>query len=109
MTWIEATCPTCGSVEMTPDDIVLAICSNHAEASYYGFTCPVCIEDIRKRAEDRVVELLIAEGVRPTRWSLPAEALEEHRGPPLSIDDVLDFRIAMEASSWFDDLAQKTT
>ena len=106
MTWIEATCPTCGAVEVTPKDIELGICTNSADASYYSFMCPVCADSIKKKAEDRVVELLIAEGVRPTHWSIPAELLEAHDGPTICSDDVLDFLLLMEHDDWFDQLLQ---
>ena len=107
MTWIEATCPTCGAVEVTPGDIELGICKNHSDASYYRFTCPVCSDNVKKKAEDRVIELLIAEGVRPAHWSLPAEILETHSGPAITSDDVLDFLLLLEQPDWFDGIVEK--
>jgi hypothetical protein len=106
MTWIEATCPTCGAVEVTPKDIELGICTNHGSASYYSFTCPVCTDHVQKKAEDRVVELLISEGVRPSHWSIPAESLEEHFGPAITSDDVLDMVLLLERDDWYDQLLQ---
>ena len=106
MTWIEANCPTCGTVEITPDDMELALCTNHSPASYYSFICPVCADEIQKHAEERVVELLIAEGVAPAYWTLPAEMLEDRNGPPLTIDELLDFHLALEQPGWFEALTQ---
>lgn len=105
MTWIEATCPTCGSVEVTPDDIELGVCTN-ADASYYSFTCPVCAEHVKKKAEDRVIQLLIAEGVRPRNWTVPAEMLEDRSGPALTSDDVLDFLLELADDEWFSRLVE---
>jgi len=107
MTRIEATCPTCGPVERTPADFELAVCT-HIPASYYAFTCPGCEQRIQKAAEERVVELLIAEGVRPSHWELPAEMLEEHDGPPLTMDDLLDMHLLLEREDWLNALTQQT-
>ncbi|HVL33003.1 MAG TPA: hypothetical protein VM600_05415 [Actinomycetota bacterium] len=104
MTWIEATCPTCGPVECTPADFTLAICEDYSPATFYTFPCPMCEETVQKPAEERVVELLIAEGVRPTSWNLPAELREAHDGPAFTIDDVLDFHLAMEQPDWVERL-----
>lgn len=103
MTWIEATCPNCGTVECTPDMFELAVC-DHKEASFYTFTCPQCREHVQKHAESRVIELLIAEGVQPEMWSLPMEMLEDHAGPPLTPDDLLDFHLVLERNDWFETL-----
>lgn len=103
MTTIRATCPTCGEVELTPDDIELRVCS-YAPASSYHFDCPVCHVAVQKAADDRVVQLLISGGVAVVAWSLPDEAAELRSGPPISFDDVLDFHLLMERSDWFDHL-----
>src|SRR5205807_10075040 len=85
VTTIRATCPTCGEVELTPDDIELRVCT-HAPASYYQFVCPLCTEEIQKPADDRVVQLLISGGVPATVWELPQEVREAHEGPALTTD-----------------------
>src|SRR5258706_7322217 len=72
VTTIRATCPECGEVELTPDDIELRVCT-HAPASYYQFACPLCGDDVQKPADDRVVQLLISGGVTATVWELPDE------------------------------------
>lgn len=105
MTWIEATCPTCGTVECMPEDFELSVCEDEATASWYAFDCPVCNDRIQKHAEARVIELLIAEGVVPSVWTIPAEAREQHDVRPLTIDDVLDMQIALARPDWFELLA----
>lgn len=105
MTWIEANCPTCGTVDCAPGVFTLAVCSEKS-ASYYTFKCPVCGEDIRKHADARVIELLIAEGVQPTQWTVPAEALEAHSGPVITMDDVLDMHLLLQEEDWFSALLQ---
>ena len=92
MTTIKASCPGCGDVELTPVQVQLVVCTVKSW-SYYGFTCPQCQEGIRKPAGSDIVALLISGGVTAEPWTVPAEALEQHDGPVLSYDDVLDFAL----------------
>lgn len=105
MTTIKAMCPTCGEVELTPDDIELRVCT-YSPASYYLFECPLCSAAIQKPADDRVVQLLISGGVPATVWEFPAECSEQHEGPVFTIDDVLDFHLLLDQPDWFERLAR---
>jgi hypothetical protein len=96
MTTIKASCPTCGGVELTPDDVALMVCSQ-ASLSYYAFACPSCTDEVRKPADDHVVSLLISGGVPAQVWDVPAEALEVKSGPALTYDDLLDFALHLGA------------
>jgi hypothetical protein len=95
MTTIKASCPSCGDVELTPVQVRLVVCSVKAW-SYYAFTCTACLEEVRKPAGRDIVALLISGGVVAEPWTVPAEALEEHAGPALSYDDVLDFALWLD-------------
>lgn len=97
MTTIKASCPSCGEVELTSQDVTLMVCS-YAPQSYYTFVCPKCSADIRKPADDHVVSLLMSGGVKAEVWELPAEALEVHTGPALTYDDLLDFALQLGSS-----------
>jgi hypothetical protein len=66
----------------------------------------MCHKRIQKAADDRAIELLIAEGVSPQRWELPAELLETHDGPPLNLDDLLDLHLLLEDPNWFQVLSR---
>lgn len=92
MTTIKASCPGCGDVELTPAQVRLVVCTVKSW-SYYSFTCTKCQEEVRKPAGRDVVALLISGGVVAEPWTIPAEALEEHAGPALTYDDVLDFAL----------------
>ncbi len=105
MTWIEANCPTCGTVDCAPTIFTLAICSEKS-ASYYAFRCPVCSDQVQKHADARVVELLVAEGISPIQWDLPAEIREPHNGAAITMDDVLDMHLLLERADWFDSLIE---
>jgi hypothetical protein len=95
MTTIKASCPSCGDVELTPQQVRLVVCSVKAW-SYYAFTCTSCLEEVRKPAGRDVVALLISGGVIAEPWSVPAEVLEERAGPTLCYDDVLDFALWLD-------------
>jgi len=103
VTTIKATCPSCGEVELTPDDIELRVCT-HAPASYYVFGCPTCANDVQKPADDRVIQLLISGGVKAVVWELPGEVLEQRAGPAFTHDDILDFHLLLEQPNWFEQL-----
>ncbi len=90
MTIIKATCPSCGDVELSRDQVRLVV-HPLADRSFYGFTCTRCGEPVRKPAGDEVVRLLTMGGVVAERIAVPAEALEQHSGPPITADDLLDF------------------
>ena len=99
MTTIKASCPACGEVELTPADVALMVCS-HAPLSYYAFTCPSCASEVRKPADDHVVQLLVSGGVPATVWDVPAEALEPRTGPALTYDDLLDLALHLGSTDF---------
>jgi hypothetical protein len=104
-TQIKATCPDCGEVNLTPDDVRLMVCSVQS-LSYYAFDCVGCVRQIRKPADDRIVSLLRSGGVRVQRWTVPAEALEEKNGPSLAYDDLLDFALGLSNTDFLADIAR---
>ncbi len=101
MTTIKASCPVCGDVDLTAEQVRLVVCSR-LEWSYYAFPCDGCRDEIRKPADDEIISLLIAGGVSPTMWEIPEEAFEDHSGPVINYDDVLDFVLKLE---YVDDFA----
>src|SRR2546423_7705353 len=62
MTTIRTTCPRCGEVDMGPESILLSVRQNGREGSY-RFTCPSCADDVEKRADRKIVALLVSAGV----------------------------------------------
>lgn len=108
MTTIKATCPTCGEVDLTPQEIELRVDETDASASFYAFDCPSCLENVRKPADERVVHLLISGGVEVLPAAPPAPARrklsERFDGPRLNHDDLLDFHTLLSSENWFDGL-----
>ncbi len=97
MTTIKTSCPVCGDLELTPEQMRLVVCSR-ADWSFYAFTCGTCQDEIRKHADQEVVALLVSGGVAAERWVIPAEALEQHMGAAITYDDVLDFALGLDNS-----------
>lgn len=62
MTTIKTTCRLCGDIEITPDDVRLELEPGGREGEYL-FTCPQCLQEHRKPANQRVVGVLLATGV----------------------------------------------
>ena len=101
MATIRATCADCGDVEMTSDDVIVRVCVDNGQGAY-AFRCPECTMAVSKPADNRVIELLIASGVRLDRWRLPAELDEARTGEPIDHDDLLDFHnLLHNDDTWF--------
>lgn len=115
MTRIRATCPTCGEVDLRPEDIRLYLVpppgedEGVGEGSTYTFSCPVCNGFVSKPADERVAQLLETGGV-PIRVGgppvsdgtpLPEHPEEALGGPPLTYDDLLDLHLLLESDGWF--------
>lgn len=107
MTEILATCPDCGEVRLTPDDVLLrfnADLTRAVDPGTYSFTCPTCREFVQKPADHRVIRLLLSGGVTPRLSSIPAEALENKDGPPLELEDILTLHEALQSDDWMSQL-----
>lgn len=95
MTTIKTSCPVCGDVELTPEQMRLVVCTR-SEWSFYSFVCTTCQDEVKKPADTEVVTLLSSGGVVAEHWVIPAEALEEHHGALITYDDVLDFALTLD-------------
>jgi predicted RNA-binding Zn-ribbon protein involved in translation (DUF1610 family) len=112
MTTIRTTCPRCGEVDMGPESILLSVRSNGREGSY-RFTCPECDDAVEKRADRKIVALLVSAGVDIDR---DEEAAQMHpelfdvetaapRGPSpdtptFTPDDVIEFHYLLEDDAY---------
>jgi len=100
---IRATCPTCGDVDLTIPQVRAMLCATTNEGSY-AFQCPECRFAVSKPADASVVDLLVAAGVELSIWESPAELFEQHDGPAITPDDLLDFHFALQQPGWFERL-----
>lgn len=100
MTTIRATCPTCGEVGLTPDEIELRVDPTGSEDAFYAFPCPTCLNVVRKPADERIIRLLASGGV--PILELVAADTPRFSGPALTHDDLLDFHTLLRTDEWFD-------
>ena len=105
MTTIRATCPTCGEVGLTPEDIDLRVDPGGMAPSCYAFSCPQCEAVVRKPADDRIVRLLASGGVEVRQLISPSSRAG---GPPLDVDDLIDFHALLRTDDWFEQLTAAT-
>lgn len=103
MPTIQATCRSCGDVDLTVADVGVRVCIDDDRSSYH-FRCPHCRMVEAKTAEPRIVDWLVHAGVELSTWSLPAELFEAHDGPSITHDDLLDFHRHLEDDESFSQL-----
>ena len=106
MTAIRIKCPTCGEVDLSPDEMSLFLASSGDRGSY-SFTCPECSQDVDRPASRKIVALLVAAGVetmpmpRETDLDLPPEDRSPNPdAPPFTLDDLIELHFLLQ-----DDLA----
>ena len=104
MATIKAECPECGAVRLRVPDLTVRVCVDD-ERGAYRFRCPRCEVAVVHEATSAICALLVSVGVREEVWRLPAELREQHRGPVLTPDDLLDFHLLLQREDWADDLA----
>jgi hypothetical protein len=102
---IRTTCPHCGPLSLAGDGINVRVCANDRRASYW-FCCPECGTRVAFALSRRKLELLIEFGFAFDVWTMPAEVDERPDGPPLTLDDVLDFHLLLTRSDWLEQLSR---
>lgn len=101
---------------MGPESILLQVVRGGREGTY-RFECPTCMEPVEKRADRKIVALLVSAGVDvagragggvPDLYEDEPELPEDPRGdlpagPAFSIDDVIDFHFRLEDDRYLRD------
>ena len=95
MTTIKTSCPVCGDVELTPEQMRLVVCSR-SDWSFYAFRCGTCKDEIRKPADEEVVTLLVSGGVVGRAVGHPRGGARGAPRRPITYDDVLDFALSLD-------------
>lgn len=110
VTRIRATCPSCGEVDLRPDDVVLELVRDAldevVEGSCYRFDCPSCEGEVTKPADSRIARLLTTGGVEVVESGPVVEPHPENppAGAPLGFDDLLAFHQLLARDDWFADV-----
>jgi hypothetical protein len=90
MTTIRTTCPQCGEVDMGPESILLSVRRGGSEGTY-RFVCPECLGSVEKRADRKIVALLVSAGVDVSDVVHRVQAeLDFHYGSGLDEPDELE-------------------
>ncbi|HEX9823728.1 MAG TPA: hypothetical protein VGB51_04955 [Actinomycetota bacterium] len=97
---------------MGASSVVLTVEEGHTEGMY-SFVCPQCAETVEKRADRKVVMLLLSAGVEvqeTPRFDIPLghpsmqPARDDLEGPPFTADDLIDFHFLLEQGDWLEQL-----
>lgn len=97
---------------MGPEAILLQVTRGGREGTY-RFTCPSCLDPVEKRADRKIVALLVSAGVdvrsrggTATAELFDAEAAVDPRpmpdAPAFTLDDLIDFHFALQDDGWID-------
>lgn len=92
---LRASCPACGEVDVTPQDITVVECVNAPHLSSRVLYCPECEVPSQRPLSRLMAETLRRLGTPVRLFKVPAEVLEEHDGPAISEDDVIDLHVAL--------------
>lgn len=119
MTTIRTTCPRCGEVDMGPESILLSVGRGGREGTY-RFTCPTCMDDVEKRADRKIVALLVSAGVDVAsrgpafddQTDLESVLEPDPRGPlpdgpALTIDDLIEFHFQLQDDRYIQDFLSR--
>jgi hypothetical protein len=115
MTTIRTTCPRCGEVDMGPEAILLSVLQGGREGTY-RFTCPTCFDAVEKRADRKIVALLVSAGVdvasREEAEERTTSMFDDEEpdprgplpsGPTFTTDDLIDFHYLLEDDQYLED------
>lgn len=103
---------------MGPAAIMLHVAHGDREGTY-RFTCPECLDAVEKRADRKIIALLVSAGVdiagpgtdllqQDDREPWFAETEPDPRGdlpswPAFTVDDVIDFHFLLEDDRYIED------
>lgn len=108
---------------MGPESILLSVLQGGREGTY-RFTCPTCMDAVEKRADRKIVALLVSAGVdvagrgshllegQVDMEAMFAEPVTDPRGelptgPAFTIDDLIEFHFQLQDDSYIQEfLAQ---
>lgn len=106
MVLVEVACKKCGLVRLEIKKFSLFVEKNGE--SFFTFLCQSCREVNKYPADDYIVEVLTFNGILPHLWEPVKELYENKKGSPISVDDLLDFHLALKNSDWFNRLLFET-
>jgi hypothetical protein len=94
---VRVVCPGCGPLVVPAAELRCEV-EDEGGKGICELSCPVCSATLVVRAQAAAVEIMRDGGAGHMTGSVPFELLEPHTGPPLSWDDLLDFKLALDGS-----------
>ena len=101
---------------MGPEAILLSVLQGGVEGTY-KFVCPSCMDQVEKRADRKIVALLVSAGVdvdavgrgtavaQKELFDDEVAGLERRpEGPPFTIDDVIRFHFQLQDDRFLEQL-----
>jgi len=100
---------------MGPESILLSVLHGGVEGTY-KFVCPQCMDSVEKRADRKIVALLVSAGVDVDAANAGAVAQSElfddeiaslerrPEGPAFTIDDVIRFHFQLQDDRFLEEL-----
>jgi hypothetical protein len=93
---VRVVCPECGPVVLPAKEIRCEL-QTAGDKGMCELSCPVCSTTVLVPAGPVAVQAMREGGAGHMRGSIPFELLEPHVGPPLSWNDLLDFKLALDS------------
>ena len=101
-------------MDVGPESVLLHVLRGGREG-IYSFTCPACLDDIEKRANRKIIALLVSAGVAVEDRSghpstlRPDDAEPDPRGPlptgpAFTQDDLIDFHFLLQEDRSLEEL-----
>ena len=96
---------------MGPESILLQVMRGGREGTY-RFDCPTCMEPVEKRADRKIVALLVSAGVDIERSESDQMLFDDEevesrgvipQGPVFTIDDVIEFHYLLEDDRYIEE------
>lgn len=113
MTAIRIKCPTCGEVDLSPEEMSLFMAPSGDRLSY-SFTCPECSLEVDRPASRKTAALLIAAGVEtiplPVEDELvlpPEDRSPVPDAPALTLDDLIELHFLLQDDHALAELADR--
>jgi hypothetical protein len=103
-TRIRATCPVCGDIQLSVEDLTIRTCVGR-EGGEYRWKCRCGI--VVKQADQSIINLLRSSGTKEEVWELPLELIEHPVDGILTEDAIIDLELAFNDGSFYDKIAKK--
>lgn len=104
MTVIRATCPTCGDVRLSAEQVTIRTCVGKPGGEYrWHCKCGIVV----KWAEESIINILRGSDIKEEVWELPLELIEHPADGILNEDSIIDLELAFKDGSAFDRITNK--